>query len=199
MANDFYRSGFAEVCKNAGYMVSSAKYPGDINTATHKQDSYLILGESRDVPLSDLVLRCIERVECIAVMVIVHEIKVFEVRRLKSLGVTAILSDKMPLNVLVGALALLPGHWIMNTEVIIPEGVSMGDESLSEREWQVCSMLANGCSVKEIASRYGLSTKTVEAHKFNLMRKLDIHRSIELSYWFRNNGHLWETSFDGLP
>jgi DNA-binding NarL/FixJ family response regulator len=29
--------------------------------------------------------------------------------------------------------------------------------------------------VKEIASSFALSVKTVEAHKFNLMRKLDIH------------------------
>jgi DNA-binding NarL/FixJ family response regulator len=36
-------------------------------------------------------------------------------------------------------------------------------------------MLAEGQSVKEIASSFALSVKTVEAHKFNLMRKLDIH------------------------
>jgi len=36
-------------------------------------------------------------------------------------------------------------------------------------------MLAEGESVKEIACDLNLSVKTVEAHKFNLMRKLDIH------------------------
>ena len=35
--------------------------------------------------------------------------------------------------------------------------------------------------MKEIAVILGLSVKTVEAHKFNLMRKLDIHNKAQLS------------------
>ena len=34
--------------------------------------------------------------------------------------------------------------------------------------------------MKEIAVILGLSVKTVEAHKFNLMRKLDIHNKAQL-------------------
>ena len=41
-------------------------------------------------------------------------------------------------------------------------------------------LLAEGNSVKEIAVLLGLSVKTVEAHKFNLMRKLDIHNKAQL-------------------
>ena len=41
-------------------------------------------------------------------------------------------------------------------------------------------MLAEGRSVKEIATGFDLSVKTVEAHKFNLMRKLDIHNKAQL-------------------
>ena len=41
-------------------------------------------------------------------------------------------------------------------------------------------MLAEGKSVKEIASGFDLSVKTIEAHKFNLMRKLDIHNKAQL-------------------
>jgi two-component system response regulator NreC len=41
-------------------------------------------------------------------------------------------------------------------------------------------MLAEGLSVKEIAYRLKLSGKTVEAHKYNLMRKLDVHDRTEL-------------------
>ena len=37
-----------------------------------------------------------------------------------------------------------------------------------------------GQSVKEIATHLNLSVKTVEAHKFNLMRKLDIHNKAQL-------------------
>lgn len=50
-----------------------------------------------------------------------------------------------------------------------------GVELLTAREKEVWVMLAKGQSVKEIAIELNLSTKTVEAHKFNLMQKLDVH------------------------
>jgi two-component system response regulator NreC len=52
--------------------------------------------------------------------------------------------------------------------------------TLTPREKEVLKMLAEGNSVKEIACVLNLSVKTVEAHKFNLMRKLDIHNKAQL-------------------
>ena len=51
---------------------------------------------------------------------------------------------------------------------------------LTKREREILKMLAEGKSVKEIAASFELSVKTVEAHKFNLMRKLDIHNKAQL-------------------
>jgi len=52
--------------------------------------------------------------------------------------------------------------------------------TLTKREREILKMLAEGKSVKEIATSFELSVKTVEAHKFNLMRKLDIHNKAQL-------------------
>jgi len=52
--------------------------------------------------------------------------------------------------------------------------------TLTAREREVLKLLAEGNSVKEIAVDLNLSVKTVEAHKFNLMRKLDIHNKAQL-------------------
>ena len=52
--------------------------------------------------------------------------------------------------------------------------------TLTKREREILKMLAEGRSVKEIATGFELSVKTVEAHKFNLMRKLDIHNKAQL-------------------
>jgi DNA-binding NarL/FixJ family response regulator len=52
--------------------------------------------------------------------------------------------------------------------------------TLTKREREILKMLAEGRSVKEIAGSFELSVKTVEAHKFNLMRKLDIHNKAQL-------------------
>ena len=58
-------------------------------------------------------------------------------------------------------------------------GMARGS-SLTPREREVVKMLAEGHSVRQIASILGLSMKTIEAHKFNLMRKLDIHNKAQL-------------------
>jgi two-component system, NarL family, response regulator NreC len=53
-------------------------------------------------------------------------------------------------------------------------------DTLTKREREILKLLAEGKSVKEIAVDFELSVKTVEAHKFNLMRKLDIHNKAQL-------------------
>lgn len=52
--------------------------------------------------------------------------------------------------------------------------------SLTNREREVVKLLAEGNSVKQIALQLTVSVKTVEAHKCNLMRKLDLHNKVQL-------------------
>jgi two-component system, NarL family, response regulator NreC len=53
-------------------------------------------------------------------------------------------------------------------------------DRLSDREREVLKLLADGLTLKEIASRLTLSVKTVDAHKTNMMRKLDLHDRSEV-------------------
>ena len=53
-------------------------------------------------------------------------------------------------------------------------------DRLSAREREILQLLAEGLSVKEIAARLNLSVKTVDVHKYNLMRKIDVHDRAEL-------------------
>lgn len=55
-----------------------------------------------------------------------------------------------------------------------------GYERLSDREREVLKLLADGLALKDIATQLLLSVKTVDAHKTNLMRKLDLHDRSEL-------------------
>jgi two-component system response regulator NreC len=58
---------------------------------------------------------------------------------------------------------------------------------LSDREREILVLLAGGDALKEIAQRLNLSVKTVDAHKANLMRKLELHdRSELIRYAIRN-------------
>lgn len=54
---------------------------------------------------------------------------------------------------------------------------------LTAREREVLKLLAEGNTVRSAAGVLGLSIKTVDAHKFNLMRKLGIHNKAELVMW----------------
>lgn len=54
---------------------------------------------------------------------------------------------------------------------------------LTAREREVLKLLAEGRTVRSTAGVLGLSVKTVDAHKFNLMRKLGIHNKAELVMW----------------
>ncbi len=58
--------------------------------------------------------------------------------------------------------------------------VPLRRNSLTLREREVMKLLAEGQTVRQAATALGISTKTVEAHKFNLMRKLDIHNKAQL-------------------
>ena len=48
--------------------------------------------------------------------------------------------------------------------------------SLTDREREVLTLIAEGLSSKEIAEKLGVSLKTIESHRANLMDKLDIHK-----------------------
>ncbi len=63
------------------------------------------------------------------------------------------------------------------------DGLSPRQRTLTVRERQVLKLLAEGRTVRSVASILGLSVKTIDAHKFNLMRKLGIHNKAELVMW----------------
>jgi DNA-binding NarL/FixJ family response regulator len=66
----------------------------------------------------------------------------------------------------------------------IPESIR---DRLTSREREIVQLLAEGKSSKEIASSLNLSVKTVETHRANIMRKLDMHNVSELvRYAVRN-------------
>lgn len=54
-------------------------------------------------------------------------------------------------------------------------------DSLTSREEEVLQLVAEGAANKQIAARLGISIKTVEKHRQQLMNKLDIHETAGLT------------------
>jgi DNA-binding NarL/FixJ family response regulator len=56
------------------------------------------------------------------------------------------------------------------------DAVPSGMAALTDREREVLQLIAEGLSSKEIAGMLGVSLKTVDSHRSNLMEKLEIHK-----------------------
>jgi DNA-binding NarL/FixJ family response regulator len=66
-------------------------------------------------------------------------------------------------------------------------------ESLSERESESLRYIALGYSNKEIAERLDISVKTVEAHKANALKKLDMRSRIDIVRYAILQGWMQDT------
>ena len=62
----------------------------------------------------------------------------------------------------------------------MPDATAAPHERLSDREFQVFRMIAEGKSVSEIADRLNLSVKTVSTHKANVLAKMGLSTQGEL-------------------
>jgi len=69
-----------------------------------------------------------------------------------------------------------------------PERAADPIASLTPRQRQVLQLLAEGRSAKEIASSLGISARTVEFHKYQIMETLDLHSNAELTHFAIKNG-----------
>ncbi len=65
-----------------------------------------------------------------------------------------------------------------------------GSDKLSEREMDVLKCIVNGMSNKEIADKLYLSIRTVETHRYNIKRKLNINSVAGLTKYAMDEGIL---------
>jgi DNA-binding NarL/FixJ family response regulator len=75
--------------------------------------------------------------------------------------------------------AILSGQ-ALNTE-------DQGLNSLSPREIEIIGFIKNGYSSKEIAETLGLALKTVEVHRYNILRKLNLKNSAAMVNYVNNS------------
>jgi DNA-binding NarL/FixJ family response regulator len=68
------------------------------------------------------------------------------------------------------------------TELLLYNMSVQDDEvkKLSPRESEILSHISSGLTTKEIAEKLFVSTRTVETHRVNMMKKLNVKNSAEL-------------------
>ncbi len=99
-------------------------------------------------------------------------------------AVEALRRDKTYFTSKVAAM-VLEGYLKGGTPGVAP---TAGRNRLTPREREIVQLLAEGKSTKEVAVALGLSVKTAETHRSNIMRKLQLHSVSDLVlYAVRNN------------
>jgi DNA-binding NarL/FixJ family response regulator len=97
-----------------------------------------------------------------------------------STAITTVLSGKIYLS---PAIAVVVGD-----ATRLPQKASRTTAKLTPREREVLQLLAEGNSTKQVATQLSMAIKTVETHRSQIMKKLDIHSIAELTKWAVREG-----------
>lgn len=68
-------------------------------------------------------------------------------------------------------------------ELMLSGGQDDSLESLTTREREIVQLIAESNSNKEIAAKLGMSVRTADTHRTNIMKKLDLHDVAALTRW----------------
>jgi two-component system, NarL family, response regulator NreC len=109
-----------------------------------------------------------------------------------------VLKDATRLDLINGIHSIAAGQKYFSTPVasklvsgylgILTEAEAGSNSKITQREKQVLKLVASAYSNKSIATTLGLSIKTVEKHRSNLMRKLGLHSTAAVTlYAIRQN------------
>lgn len=182
---ELLREGLAALCERSGRHEVVGQC-GDGSAAVQVASA-----RQPDVCLLDLGLRSLHAFELISrlrraapntrTVIVAERADARCARGILHAGASGVLLTSGPLQSLFDAISLAAEGGIYLPPGLPAEGVlaeaDAGDplSALSEREYQVFRLLVEGVRPKEIANRLDLSPKTVDSHRKNLMRKLDIH------------------------
>jgi DNA-binding NarL/FixJ family response regulator len=111
------------------------------------------------------------------------------VRRLFTAGVSGYVTKDEPISNLILALKSVKAdgtYFSKAAQAVMQDQMNRPKEEdpfekLSRREHEVFQLLADGTPVKRIADKLFVSPKTVETHKYNIMAKLKVRSTAELT------------------
>jgi len=128
------------------------------------------------------------------IMIVSMHSKVNYIVKAFQIGATGyVVKESASEKLLQGIDSVLKGDYFMDTPVsqkVVGKLIGIQDEkrkvtdtaydALTPREQEVMSLVAEGLSTNQISERLFISPKTVENHRSRIMKKLGLHRTIEL-------------------
>jgi DNA-binding NarL/FixJ family response regulator len=131
------------------------------------------------------------------VFLTMHQEVAYARRAMEAGAAGYVLKHSAPAELLTAVRAALDGKTYLTPalagEVIhaFQQGKGTGDNpvgKLTPRQREILQLLAEGRSAKEIADTLGISSRTVEFHKYQIMESLRIHNSAELIHFAIKQG-----------
>ncbi|MDX1653231.1 MAG: response regulator transcription factor [Brumimicrobium sp.] len=69
-------------------------------------------------------------------------------------------------------------------------GTESSEPELTNREIEIVKLIAGGLTSKEIGNILNVSNRTVDTHRHNILKKLNLPNSAQLSIWAKNKGYI---------
>ncbi len=124
--------------------------------------------------------------EQIVIALTMHD-ETYYVRKIMNAGASGYLLKNTDLDEICLAIKkVLKGEKYYSNQIALklldPENqiVSVVKDTLSEREFDVVTLLAKGLTSTEIADRLNISKRTVDSHRYNVFRKFNAKNNAEL-------------------
>lgn len=160
-----------------------------------RQAVELVKSAKPDIVLMDIAMQELNGIEACeiitrehpgvhVIILSMHDSGEYVAKALKAGAKGYVLKDAAPLElefalqaVTVGETYLSPrvSRQVVQSYVRPAAGVETGLEALSPRQREILKAIASGRSTKQLAYDLGLSVKTIETHRAQIMERLDIH------------------------
>lgn len=138
------------------------------------------------------ILRCSPKIR---IMVVSMHSKIDYIVKAFQSGAMGYLAKESAADLLLeGIEYVLKGHYFMDTSVshqVVKKLVGLPEKEvaisgtdydlLTAREQEIMGLLAEGLSTTQVADKLFISPKTVENHRHSIMKKLDLHSTIDLA------------------
>jgi DNA-binding NarL/FixJ family response regulator len=131
------------------------------------------------------------------VFLTMHRDATFARRALEAGAAGFVLKHSAPAELVTAIRAALQGRTYLTPQLagevfeamrLTPEQAGDPVASLTPRQREVLQLQAEGRSAKEIAARLGISARTVEFHKYQMMETLGLHTNAELVHFAIKHG-----------
>ena len=138
------------------------------------------------------ILRCSQKIR---IMVVSMHSKIDYIVKAFQAGAMGYLVKESAADLLLeGIEYVLKGHYFMDTSVshqVIKKLIGLPEKEvavsgtsydlLTAREQEIMGLLAEGLSTIQVADKLFISPKTVDNHRHSIMKKLDLHSTIDLA------------------